>query len=343
MLETIEIRTPDSLAEKYLPRRVGVTLGRQVRKIEVPTTDPLVSRIHELLADKQARRDGFFVSSWDVRRSYSPAELEAAELFHLIITAVCEHAGEDCGTDYDESTACPRCGAGRTQRSELILDLRKAPKRKDIARTIADEWVVSQRLAELITEAQLTGLELRAVRHRARYQDDPVDLTLVPSGRALLERAQAAGLNPQKWAFTVWLNGPEQRALYDQAEAEHADLLRIRARGRGVRPRAWYQIVATAPPVSIARPTAFGNSPFDPDTRGMYRCPEHVNGLNLLTDVTVARSSWDGSDLAITKQLVGWRQGVLVPKPLILISPRFRELLDANNVRGYRAEVAHFA
>ncbi|HET6239997.1 MAG TPA: hypothetical protein VFE41_34310 [Acetobacteraceae bacterium] len=58
---------------------------------------------------------------------------------------------------------------------DLVLDLRKAPKTADIASTIAGEWIVSQRLAEILLSSGLTGFELRPARHRARYEDDPVD------------------------------------------------------------------------------------------------------------------------------------------------------------------------
>ena len=42
----------------------------------------------------------------------------------------------------------------------------------------ADEWIVSQRLAELLVETNMAGFELRPVRHKARYQEDAMPATL---------------------------------------------------------------------------------------------------------------------------------------------------------------------
>jgi len=62
------------------------------------------------------------------------------------------------------------------------------PKGKEIATTIANEIIVSQRLAEKMIDAGLTGFELRPVRHKARYEDDPVDLRQVPTGARFFKR-----------------------------------------------------------------------------------------------------------------------------------------------------------
>ena len=42
------------------------------------------------------------------------------------------------------------------------------------AQTIADEWIVSQRLAELLTREKMTGFELRPIRHSASLGDDTI-------------------------------------------------------------------------------------------------------------------------------------------------------------------------
>jgi hypothetical protein len=250
-----------------------------------------------------------------------------------------------CGTVYDDSTACPHCGAGRTQVSDLILDLRKAPRNRDLACTIADEWIVSQRLAELLVDAEMTGFELRPVRHKERYQDDPIDLTKVPAGRELLRLAEEAGLTPAttNWEFVVWLNRPEQRELADRATEEHAELLELRDRRRPKPVPVWYQLVVTSTPVPTVAPTRFGIDPFDEDPDGLYRCPSgHVSGLNLLSELWVSRVAWDGSDVVRTENMVGTRRGLLVPISLLPISPRLWRLLRIEKVKGYKVEVAHF-
>ena len=339
--EYVEFRIPEEYASRFLGPHEGKRLGDRVRALEIATDDPRYQWIGNL--QRQFREEGkFFFLGWEIKRRYSRRELEAAELFCLWITAVFEPAGEQCGTVYDESTACPICGAGRTQVTNLILDLRKVPKGKDIARTIAHEWIVSQRLAEILLDAGMTGFELRPVRHRARYEDEPVDLTKVPSGRELLRRAQEAGIDYGTWEFNVWLNRPEERELLDKADQEHAELLARRAARRSKPMPVWYQLVVSSTPVPTVSPTRFGIAPFDEDPEGRYRCPlGHVSGLSLLSEVWVPREAWDGSDIVCTKNLVGGRRGVLVPRPLLLISPRLWRLLEARQIKGYEVEVAH--
>lgn len=341
MRETVEFRIPEERAARFLEPHEGKCLGGSVRVLELATNNPRYERIGEL--DRQFRNEGrALFLGWVIKRHYSRQELESAELFRLETTAVFEPAGEECGTVYDESTACPLCGAGRTQVSDLILDLRKTPKNKDIACTIADEWIVSQRLAELLVDTGMTGFELRPVRHKARYQDEPVDLTKVPSGRELLRLAQEAGIAPSGLGFAVWLNRPEQDGLAEQAREEHAYLLEYRASRRPRPMPVWYQLIVTSAPVPTVAPTRFGVHPFDEDPEGRYRCPSgHVSGLNLLSELWVPRTAWDGSDIARTENLVGTRRGLLVHMPLLLISPHLWRLLRSQEAKGYKVEIAH--
>lgn len=105
---------------------------------------------------------------------------------------------------------------------------------------------------------------------------------------------------------------------------------------------AWYRFNVTAPPVETAAPTRFGIDPFDEDTQGRYRCPlGHVAGLNILSELSIERGSCKGMDIAVTRQSVGNRQGMLVPRPLIVISPRLRQLLIEHEIKGFKTEVAY--
>jgi hypothetical protein len=138
----------------------------------LPTTDARVQQIGELQRAHR-KRGGFFFVYWDVRRKYSVKELQAAQVLHLIVRAVFEPAGEECGTTYNEATACKRCGAGAEQTSGLILDTRRIPKGKDIARTIGGEVVVSRRFADAFRAHGLQGAEFQPVLHRGRKSLEP--------------------------------------------------------------------------------------------------------------------------------------------------------------------------
>lgn len=348
MREVAEFRIPEEYARIHLEPGQGVPLGSgpmppSVRKLVVSTTDPLYQKIGEL--SRAFLREGkFFFHGWDIRRYYSKEEIAAAELFQLFITAVFEPEGEECGTVYDYSEACEHCGFGRRQVSDLVLDLRKVPKSKDIAETISgDEWIVNQRLADLLVDAGATGFELRPVRHRARYEDDPIDLKRYPSGQELLRRAEECGLDYWSWQFWVWVNKREQSLLLDRAREERRQAMEARER-RGLikRPPVWYQLVVTSRRVPVVPPTQAGIEPFDEDPEGRYRCPRsHLLGLSLLSELWLSREGWDGSDIACTAQAFGARMGVFVPSPRLLISPRLRKLFEEHRIKGYRVEVAH--
>jgi hypothetical protein len=339
MRETVEFRIPEKHAQRYLKPDQGEHLSSATRALTVEVSDPLYQEIGRVYA-RLREQDEYFYHGWIIRRSYSAQEVATAELFHLTISSVFEPPGEECGTVYEESTACVLCGAGRRQVSDLVLDLRKAPKSRDIARTIADEWIVSQRLAELLIDWRVTGFALHPVRHKARYQDDPIELETLPAGREILQRAHMVGVAHPTGEFWVWYNRPEQLELREQLEVEHVQRWRGKDK-RMYRPvPVWYQLTVTSQQVEVIQPTRFGVKPHDESAD--FRCPlGHVSGLNLLSEVWVKRESWDGSDVSRTAQMVGHREGVLTPAPLLLISPRLQRLFKQEMIKGYNAEVAH--
>lgn len=341
MREFWEFRVSEEHAHLLFADDEGKRLGTSVRKIIIAVDDPRFPEVRRLQAEFRTRGETFF-TGYSQEYRYTKEEIEKAELFDVWITAAFEPTGEECGTVYDESETCEECGAGRRQVSDLVLDLRKVPKSKQFARTIADECIVSQRLAELMVDAKLTGFDLAPVRHKARYQDDLVDFKSVPSGRKLLEQAKSLRLQVDEWEFDVWLNRPEQKELLDKMPAEHAELLAGKARKNWKPPPVWYQLIVTSNPVPIVPPTRTGGGAFDDDPENKYRCPfGHVVGLNIFSEVFVARDCWDGSDIVCTSNLVGHRMGLLVPSPCLLISPRFRRLLRENKIRGYKTDVAY--
>jgi len=123
-----------------------------------------------------------------------------------------EPTGEECGTVYDEAVSCPTCGAGRKQVSPLKLNLRKIPKTKDLARTIADEWVVSQRLVNALVDANISGVEFQPVRHNlSSWVDEPMELEKTAAGREIIQSATDAGIELYSAKFYFWLNRKEQR------------------------------------------------------------------------------------------------------------------------------------
>jgi hypothetical protein len=118
----------------------------------------------------------------------------------------------------------------------------------------------------------------------------------------------------------------------------------LRKGGRGVID-SWYQLEVTSRPVGVAPMTRFGIDPFDLDEPGEYRCPRgHVAGLNILSELSVRREEWDGSDVCAARQFIGYRSdngGAFRPYPLLLISQKLRRLLGELKAKGFELEVAH--
>ena len=102
-----------------------------------------------------------------------------------------EPAGEECGTRYDDSSACTHifapqreievagrsvlipqstCGVGAQQIGRLHLDGRRIPKRFDFCATIAGEVVVSKLAKEVFEHHGLSGFRLDPIRLSDRGQ-----------------------------------------------------------------------------------------------------------------------------------------------------------------------------
>jgi hypothetical protein len=163
MRELIEVRLFADEAKRFLPPDVGQERGLS-RRVLLELDDPLIERIrqHE---QEMRRQDTVVVTYWEIHRKYTPKELKEARLLWLKVRPFFEPTGEDCGTVYDETKACPKCGSGARQVGPLHLELKRIPKR-DIARTLGGEIVVSARLAEQMEAAGIRGYGLGPVVSR---------------------------------------------------------------------------------------------------------------------------------------------------------------------------------
>jgi len=348
-----EFRVNEEFANLLFRDSEGTRIDSTTRKITISANDPRLIQVGELKRRIKRDQKKFFYFGWDIHFRYSDDELRRAELFEFTFMSYFEPVGEECGTEYDYSESCPECGVPRKQINDLRLDLRKAPKSKDIACTIADdEWIVSQQLAEIMVDAKLTGFELRSVWHKAQYRDDPVDLSTVPSGRELISRAAAVGIPREDWRFDSWLNREENRELIEKARGEYAEQKHRRDRRKWKPLPVWHQLVITSNPIPVVAPTQYGNNPFDLDEDGDYKCPYgHVAGLNLLSEISVSRDGWDRSDLCVTRECTGWLAPAVArakglssgryPSPQILISPRCRELFLKHKIKGFKTDIAY--
>ena len=167
MRETYTFRVLETAAMETLGPSIGESRGL-ARVIETTGEDPLFRRVGAIDLEWRQQGRGFLLG-WDVHRSYNDEELATADYLHLIIVPVFEPAGVECGTEYADGTACVKCGYGRQQVSALRIDGKRIPPAKDLAETIAgEEWLVSQRLGDMLNAGEFTGMELRSVEHCRR-------------------------------------------------------------------------------------------------------------------------------------------------------------------------------
>src|ERR1051326_412877 len=107
MREFCEFRVVEEFASKLFAPNEGKRLGDTVRKIELATDDPRFEKVGELQRKTRATAGRSFFHGWILQRRYSRAELATAACVRLHATTAFEPAGEECGTKYDESAACP--------------------------------------------------------------------------------------------------------------------------------------------------------------------------------------------------------------------------------------------
>lgn len=196
MREEVEFRIPEERARRYLPDELGERVGI-ARIVVLDMSDAQVQEIRRLDLEMETR-GGVFFTSWNIRRHYTDKEVSEAHVLRLRINKILEPAGEECGTGYDDSTACPSCGAGAKQITPLFLDGRRLPKRGDFAQTIAGERIWSQRVVDLFKSEGLTGADFAPVRLSNKRGEPSAEWfqPLVRSHSVHLDSRTGFGSNP---------------------------------------------------------------------------------------------------------------------------------------------------
>ena len=163
MREYVEFRIPEAHAAACLPPGTGENVGYGIRKVLVDTSAPLFDEIGRL--HRHFRSKGrYFFSGREYRRRYTRGELTTADVLYVWPKHFFEPCGEECGTMYDEGTACAVCGGGARQVGPLFLRAGTIPKNVDFAQTIAGEVVVTRRVRDVFFERRLLGASFEPVR-----------------------------------------------------------------------------------------------------------------------------------------------------------------------------------
>jgi hypothetical protein len=169
MREFLEVRVDAEHFEELFSVEEG-RLGEAVFVVRLETSDRRFPDLAKLQAKHRAKGASFFYG-WEYIRKYTQSELENAQLFQFSIAKHMEPTGEECGTVYDDSGACPHCGVGRRQQSVLRLDLTRLPKASAFAQTIArDERVAMATIVRGLAEAErCCSAPRRPRRHSRRW------------------------------------------------------------------------------------------------------------------------------------------------------------------------------
>lgn len=192
MKETVELRINYDYAKLLFKANEGKDLGTSVKVVELSKDDPRYIQIPLMESQVKKKYDKSFFFGWEIKRKYNKKELGSAELLHMKIKTTFEPAGEECGTIFDETSVCETCGANRKQISPLTLKKGTIPK-KDIARTIAGEIVVSERFATAYKQRGLKGARLEPV---VFTKGDSNYYQLVAENEIDLSQNTVAGINP---------------------------------------------------------------------------------------------------------------------------------------------------
>lgn len=337
MKELLELRVREEFAARVFGPGDGVVLQPSglVRKVMLPLDDPRVAEIARIDAELATRTPpASLYAGCQIHRRYTAKEIAAAELFRIEITAAFEPAGEECGTTYDWTSACAVCRAGRSLVGPLRLRVGRIPKGADIARTISrDEWVVSQRLAELFVRERVRGASLSLVHPPRGAELDLDSLASDADGRALVDEGHDAVGDALSSALWVWLFAEERR------QRLHAALVRIGNATLAGRP-AWYRLQIDSTPLAVDLTTRTGITPTDHDAAGKYVCPcGDTIALNLISELRV-RGGDAAADVLRTREYFGYQMGLLVPAPEIVVSARLFALMREHGARGFRWDVA---
>lgn len=192
MKEIVELRINYNYANLLFNANEGKNIGTSVKVVKLSKDDPRYNQIPIIENEVKKKFNESFFFGWEIKRKYSKKEFDLAELLHIKINTTFEPTGEECGTQYDETGTCDICGANRRQVSPLTLRKGSVPK-KDVAKTIGGEIVVSENFKNSLSQRNMKGIKLKPTNLEKFYQ-------LTTDMEVLLSPYTVAGVNP--WDFS---------------------------------------------------------------------------------------------------------------------------------------------
>lgn len=156
MKETYEFQ----LFAKYVPDVLGADNAEISRSPSQVATivrgrvgDEQYRRIESLERKLRETTGAIAVAGWDIRREYSSAEFDKAELL-LLKLRFAHMAGDEYGTEYADPETISACGLGSRQIGPLRLPVRKMLKSHDMFMVWSGETIASPRIAATLHGAE---------------------------------------------------------------------------------------------------------------------------------------------------------------------------------------------
>lgn len=199
MKELLELRVDYKYAHLVFKEDEGVNLGDfmgySVKVVKIDTSSAVFEKVGQVSKDIQKKYNDLFFGGWKYVRKYTTKEITDARLFQIDVRKYFEPTGEECGTKYDETYACPICGAGRKQVSPLRLKKGRFLNKRDLATTIGNEIVVSKRFVEVMKANDIKGITFGPVYIGQRKSEDCFQL-MVEGEKLELSEQTKFGVNP---------------------------------------------------------------------------------------------------------------------------------------------------
>ena len=300
MKEYVEFRINREYAHLLFKEDEGVNLGSFVKKVNIAPTDPVFKQIGKL-QEEMLRKQTYFFSSYEYKRIYTEAEINNAAWFWIKKTRHFEPAGEECGTIYDESTACPICGASAKQMTPLRLKRSSIPH-VDMAETIAhgDETIVSKRFVEIVKEHNLSGMVFEPVYGLGKQMPKLNYYQICPCNYLEFSDKTIFGQTP----FDLSGMFPGCKREYLQRDGT--------------------TYTEVFPPEIYKCPNG--------DNAGLGIMSEPYIRYN---------SILEGLDFFASRQTIGGRGGLIRQSHLLFCSNRMMKLIKENGLKGFQFEIAH--
>ena len=299
MQEFIVIRVSSELKYAFFAFHRGRNLGG-VWELEIDTSRKWFAWTRFIY--NALRKVGIYLFfGCQYKRIYSEEEIRNSKFFRIKPTCIFEPTGEESGTIYDESSACPVCGSGAKLISPLKLKKSKVP-RSDMAMTITrgDEVIVSEKFIEMVRENNLSGIEFNPVYSAGKNGKKLNCFQIRPQNYFDISEKTVFGVNP----FDL------------SGKCSSSTTWSMRKDG------SMYK---------VHYPMEVYKCP-NGDNLGLNIVSEAF---------IKADAALDGLDFFASRQTVGVRRGLLRPSPLFFCSNRMMRLIQENHLKGIEFEVAH--